>query len=112
MNVSDFYSGAFSAEFGNALSGVFDIRLRNGNNRNHEFSAQIGVLGLELAAEGPFKKGYNGSYLINYRYSTLSILNNLNINVSENTLPNYQDLSFKINLPEVFKPLIHRGSSV
>jgi len=99
LNVSDFYSGAFSAEFGNALSGVFDIRLRNGKNQKHEFSAQIGVLGLELAAEGPFKKGYNGSYLINYRYSTLSLLNDLNIQVSENTLPNYQDLSFKINLP-------------
>ena len=99
LNVSDFYSGAFSAEFGNALSGVFDIRLRNGNNQKHEFSAQLGVLGLELAAEGPFKKGYNGSYLINYRYSTLSLLNDLNIQVSKNTLPNYQDLSFKINLP-------------
>jgi hypothetical protein len=99
LDVSDFYSGAFSAEFGNALSGVFDIRLRNGNNQEHEFSAQLGVLGLELAAEGPFKKGYKGSFLINYRYSTFSILNNLNIEVSENALPSYQDLAFKMNLP-------------
>ena len=99
LNVSDFYLGAFSAEYGNALSGVFDISLRNGNNQNHQFSAQIGVLGLDLSAEGPFKKGYGGSFLINYRYSTLSILNDLNLQVSENALPNYQDLSFKVNLP-------------
>ena len=99
LDVSDFYSGAFSAEFGNALSGVFDIRLRKGNNKEHEYSAQLGVLGLELAAEGPFKKDYKGSFLFNYRYSTLSILNNLNIEVSENALPNYQDLSLKVNLP-------------
>ncbi|NQU34144.1 MAG: hypothetical protein HQ521_13000, partial [Bacteroidetes bacterium] len=56
-------------------------------------------LGAEFAAEGPFKEGYKGSYLINYRYSTLSILNNLGIEVSENALPNYQDLSFKFNFP-------------
>jgi len=99
LNVSDFYLGAFSAEYGNALSGVFDISLRNGNNQNHQFSAQLGVLGLDLSAEGPFKKGYGGSFLINYRYSTLSILNDLNIQVTENALPNYQDLSFKVNLP-------------
>ena len=99
LDVSDFYSGAFSAEFGNALSGVFDIRLRNGNNQEYEYSAQLGVLGLELAAEGPFKKGYGGSFLLNYRYSTLAILNNLNIQVSENTLPEYQDLALKVNLP-------------
>lgn len=99
LDVSDFYTGAFSGEYGNALSGVFDIKLRNGNNQEHEFSAQIGVLGIELAAEGPFRKGYKGSFLVNYRYSTLSLLNNLGIEVSENTLPNYQDLSFKANLP-------------
>ncbi|MFC2124690.1 carboxypeptidase-like regulatory domain-containing protein [Bacteroidota bacterium] len=96
---SDFYTGAFPAEFGGALSGVFDLNLRNGNNHDHEFTVQAGILGVDLSAEGPFKKGYNGSFLFNYRYSTLSILNNLNIQVSENALPNYQDLSFKFNLP-------------
>ncbi|MGL1885773.1 MAG: carboxypeptidase-like regulatory domain-containing protein [Reichenbachiella sp.] len=96
---SDFYTGAFPGEYGNALSGVFDINLRNGNNKENEFVIQVGVLGVDLSAEGPFKKGYDGSFLFNYRYSTLSILNNLNFEISENALPNYQDLSFKINLP-------------
>ena len=99
LTTSDFYTGAFPAEFGNALSGIFDLRLRNGNSKKHEFSAMAGVLGIDFSAEGPFRKGYNGSYLINYRYSTFSLMNNLNLQVSKNTLPNYQDLSFKINLP-------------
>jgi hypothetical protein len=96
---SDFYTGAFPAEYGNALSGVFDINLRNGNNKEHEFTIQAGVLGIDLSAEGPFKKGYNGSFLFNYRYSTLSLLNDMNIQVSENTISNYQDLSFKFHMP-------------
>jgi hypothetical protein len=99
LDNSDFYIGAFSAEYGNALSGVFDIKLRSGNYEEAEYSAQVGVLGIEGSAEGPFKKGYKGSYLVNYRYSTFSLLNSLGIEVSENALPNYQDLSFKLNLP-------------
>jgi hypothetical protein len=99
MSTSDFYTGAFPAEYGNALSGVFDMRFRNGNNQKREYTFQAGVLGLDLSAEGPFAEGYTGSYLFNYRYSTLSLLNIMNITVSENALPNYQDLSFKINLP-------------
>ena len=99
LGSSDFYTGAFPAEYGNALSGVFDIKLRNGNNQKHEFTLQAGVLGVDLSAEGPFKKGYDGSFLFNYRYSSLSILNDLKIQVTENALANYQDLSFKFNFP-------------
>ncbi|XOV94977.1 MAG: carboxypeptidase-like regulatory domain-containing protein [Bacteroidota bacterium] len=99
LGMSDFYTGAFPAEYGNALSGVFDINLRNGNNKTNEYTFQAGVLGVDLSAEGPFKKGDDASFLFNYRYSTLSILNNLNIQISENALPNYQDLSFKLNFP-------------
>ena len=99
LGSSDFYTGAFPAEYGNALSGVFDINLRNGNNQENEFTFQVGVLGIDLSAEGPFKKGYGGSYLFNYRYSTLSLLNDFGVEVSENSIADYQDLSFKINLP-------------
>ncbi|MEQ8472945.1 MAG: TonB-dependent receptor [Marinoscillum sp.] len=96
---SDFYTGAFSADYGNALSGIFDLKLRNGNNQEYEHTFQAGVLGFDFASEGPFKKDYAGSYLFNYRYSTLSLLNALNFEVSEGALPEYQDLSFKVNLP-------------
>jgi len=95
---SDFFTGAFPAEYGNALSGVFDMKLRKGNNEKHEFTFQAGFLGLDAAIEGPFKKGYAGSYLINYRYSTLSVLGKLGVPIGDATT-NFQDLAFNIYLP-------------
>jgi len=99
IGLSDFYTGAFPAEYGSALSGVFDIKFRNGNNQQREYAFQAGLLGIDFSAEGPFKKGYDGSYLFNYRYSTFALLDQLNFEISQNALPNYQDLSYKINLP-------------
>lgn len=94
---SDFFTGAFPAEYNNALSGVFDMAMRTGNNQKRETTVQLGIVGLENASEGPFKKGGRASYLYNYRYSTLALLTPL--------LPEgagsirYQDLSFKLNFP-------------
>jgi hypothetical protein len=95
---SEFYTAAFPAEFGNALSGVFDMKLRKGNNEQREYTFSVGILGTDIAAEGPFVKGGSSSYLVNYRYSTLSILNSLGI-VDFDGIPKYQDLSFKIHMP-------------
>ena len=95
---SDFMTGAFPAEYGNALSGVFDLKLRRGNNQKSEQTIQVGFLGTDLAVEGPFKKGYDGSYLVNYRYSTLSVLGKLGVNVGTATT-NFQDLSYNFYLP-------------
>lgn len=98
LSNSDFSTGAFAAEYGNALSGVFDLRLRKGNNEKREYTIQLGVLGMDVATEGPFKKGYEGSYLVNYRYSTLNVLGKIGIPIGDaNT--NFQDLSFNIYLP-------------
>jgi len=59
---------------------------------------QASVLGLDVATEGPFSNKYKGSYLVNYRYSTLSILENLGLQLGgANT--NFQDLSYNIYLP-------------
>lgn len=95
---SDFLTGAFPAEYGNALSGVFDLSLRNGNNENQEFTIQAGFLGLDVAAEGPIAKNYKGSYLINYRYSTLSVLSKIGLPLGD-FVTNFQDLSFHVYLP-------------
>ena len=99
MGTSDFFAGAFPAEFGNALSGVFDIKLRNGNNKTVEAAAQIGLLGVSAAVEGPFKKGYDGSFLVNYRYSTIGIIEDLGLIEPGDGAPNFQDLSFKMRMP-------------
>ncbi len=97
LTSSDFFTGAFPAELGNAMSGVFDLRFRKGNDEKRETTIGAGFLGLEVAAEGPFSKKSDASYLFNYRYSTLSILNALNIQVAGDALPTYQDLSFNLN---------------
>jgi hypothetical protein len=100
LGTSDFYTGAFPAEYGNALSGVFDIRFRKGNFAKREYSLQLGILGLQASLEGPFSKKYNGSYLINYRYSTLVMLNAIGLPVVDNALvPQFQDISYHIHLP-------------
>ncbi len=94
---SDFYTGAFVPEIGNALSGAFDLNLRNGNTEHHEYTVQVGALGVELATEGPFSKKSNASYIVNYRYSTLALLQSF-LDLG-GVLPKYQDGSFKVNLP-------------
>lgn len=95
---SDFMTGAFPAEYGNALSGVFDLKLRKGNNQKREYTVQAGLLGLDVAAEGPFSKNYKGSYLINYRYSTLELLSKIGLPVGD-FAQRFQDISYNISLP-------------
>lgn len=96
LDNSDFSTGAFSAEYGNALSGVFDLKLRHGNNQKREVTLQAGFLGLDAAIEGPMAKG--GSYLVNYRYSTLNLLGKMGVPIGDE-LTNFQDLSYVIFLP-------------
>ena len=97
---SDFSTGAFAAEYGNALSGVFDLKLRKGNREKREYTIKAGFLGVDFATEGPLSKsGQNGSYLVNYRYSTLSLLKNLGVDLDGGAPAQFQDLSFNISLP-------------
>ncbi|MCF7826553.1 MAG: TonB-dependent receptor [Candidatus Marinimicrobia bacterium] len=96
LDNSDFYTGAFPAEYGNALSGVFDMRLREGNREQREYTVQAGVLGLDLAAEGPIPGLSKASYLFNYRYSTLALIKDL---IPSEQIPEYSDLAYKISVP-------------
>lgn len=96
---SDFFMSAFPAEYGNSVSGIFDLKLRNGNNRQHEFTGQFGFLGTEVLAEGPFSKKSNASYLIMGRYSTLSMFQFMGIRIGTDAVPVYGDGAFKFNFP-------------
>ncbi len=100
LDKSDFLTGAFPAEYGNALSGVFDLQMRSGNNEKHEFLGQVGFNGFELGAEGPLSRKNNSSYIVNYRYSTLGVFSALGVNFGTGAaVPKYQDVSFKLDLP-------------
>lgn len=98
LEKSDFYTGAFSAEYGDVLSGVYDVRLRSGNNEKFEGIFGLGIMGTDVTLEGPLKKGYDGSFLVNYRYSTVSLIADLGL-VDVNGIPRYQDAAFKVTLP-------------
>jgi len=97
---SDFFTGAFPAEYGNAISGVFDLKMRNGNNEKREYVGQVGFNGFELGAEGPFSKKSKASYLLNFRYSTLELISKLGFDIGAGaSVPQYKDLSLKLNFP-------------
>ena len=101
LSNSDFFTGAFPAEYGDALSGVFDLRMRNGNNEKYEFTLQTGFNGLEAGAEGPISRSGGSSFLLNYRYSMLFLVDKIigTEALSVSAVPFYHDLSFKFNFP-------------
>lgn len=97
---SDFFTGAFPAQYGNAISGVFDLKLKKGNNEKYEFLGQIGFNGFEIGIEGPVKKEAGSSFIANYRYSTLGLMKELGINFGTGGgIPYYQDLTYNVVLP-------------
>lgn len=98
ISKSDFLTGAFPAQYGNALAGAFDIKLRNGNRDKAEYVAQVGFNGFEGGAEGPIGRNKKTSYLINYRYSTLGVFKELGLNLGTGTaVPIYQDVNYKLS---------------
>lgn len=95
ISKSDFLTSAFPAQYGNALAGVFDIRMRDGNKNKSEFMAQMGFNGFEGGAEGPI--GKKTSYLVNYRYSTLGVFQKMGIDFGTGSAtPIYQDINYKV----------------
>lgn len=98
LSNSDFFTGAFPAEYGNALAGVFDMKFRNGNADTREHAVQVGMMGIDVGSEGPFVTGKKATYVCNYRYSTTGLVSALGLIPSEQ-IPKYQDFSFKMHFP-------------
>lgn len=98
LDNAQFYNGVFPLAYGNAIGGVMDMRLRAGNNERREYTFQAGLIGIDLAAEGPFRKGGRSSYLVNYRYSFTGLLSDLGVPLGDETIK-FQDLSFNLVFP-------------
>lgn len=98
LGATRFYTGAFPVEFGDALGGVLDMRLRRGNDEKREWTLQAGLIGIDLAAEGPLNKKTGSSYLVNYRYSTVGLLQLMGLELGDEAI-NFQDLSFNLAFP-------------
>ncbi len=96
LSRSDFSTGGMPAEYGNAISGAFDVHFRKGNMNERQHRFKFGVLGIDFATEGPINNG-KSSYLVNYRYSTLGLLTANGIYlVGERVENTFQDLSFNL----------------
>ncbi len=98
LGTSRLLTGNLPMDRGNALGGIMDMNLRPGNNTEQEWTVQAGLIGLDVATEGPFSKGKRGSYLANYRYSTLGLLSAAGVELGDEAI-NFQDLSLHVTLP-------------
>lgn len=96
LKTAKFYTAAFPARYNNGTSGVFDLYMRQGNTKKHNHSISLGVLGLEASTEGPLSKSKKHSYLVSYRYSTLTVLNKMGLNTVGVDLPTFQDVNYKL----------------
>ncbi len=98
LKTSDFLTGAWPAEYGNATSAVFDINLRSGNSSKAEQDFQLNVFsGLEAMVEGPLNNKNNGAaYLAGYRYAFAQIAQQLGVNIGTKAVPHYEDWVFNI----------------
>ena len=96
---SDFFTSTFNANYSNALSGVFDVKMRPGNNSKHENILQLGSVFEELTLEGPLSKKSNASYIVNYRYGFSSLVDKLGLIDTEGDHITFQDFSWKLNMP-------------
>ncbi len=87
----DFYSGAFPADRGNALSSVFEFKLKDGAADKHHETLTLSSSDLAATYEGPI--GKKTTFISSYRYSYLQEFFKL---IGVPVLPAYQDFQFKV----------------
>lgn len=86
----NFYSGAFPANRGNALSSVLEFRQVDGNRERLKFKGSVGASDLALTLDGPL--GERTTYIASVRRSYLQFLFSA---IGLPFLPTYNDFQFK-----------------
>ena len=87
----DFFSGAFPANRGNALSSVFEFKQKDGRDDRVGFRGTVGASDLALTLEGPI--GDKTTFLVSARRSYLQFLFGL---LELPFLPSYWDFQTKV----------------
>lgn len=87
----NFYSAAFPANRGNALSSVLDFKLQDGNKENMTLRGVIGASDIGLSANGPL--GKKTTWQVSIRRSYLQFLFDM---IGLPFLPTFTDAQFKI----------------
>ncbi|MBB5395894.1 TonB-dependent receptor [Mucilaginibacter sp. AK015] len=91
INEVDFYSGAFPANRGNALSSVFEFKQKDGPTDRQHATLTLGSSDFAASLAGPL--GKKTTFISSYRYSYLQGLFKL---LGLPFLPSYQDFQFKL----------------
>ena len=76
INSINIYKGEFPARYGGRLSGILDIRLKEGSKSSTKQTLQLGLLSTEYKIEGPVKKD-TSSYLISIRRCNVDVFTRL-----------------------------------
>ena len=90
---SELYKGGIPARFGGRLSSILDVRTRDGNNKEFEGEAGIGLLASSIQVEGPIKKN-ESSYIFSARRSYVDLF----LRAADNdNLVYFYDVNAKVN---------------
>ena len=95
LKETQFYNGYMPSAFGNAMGGTINMDFKKGNMNHWEMTSQIGLIGLELGAEGPLIQN-KASLVANYRYSAVGALTGLGVDFGGEEI-NYQDASLMMD---------------
>lgn len=91
--------GGFPAKYGGRSGSVLDIVTNDGNRKEYEGLASVGILSARGSIEGPLPKN-KGSWAASYRRTYLDYVIDAVRNVSDMDLPDYYfyDANAKVNL--------------
>ncbi len=91
----EFFAGGYPAEYGDRMSGVVDIRFREGDRSNYHVSTDMNLAGFGLIVEGPL--GSRGSFVGSGRKSFLEVLSRVtDFTGPSSSVPRYYDTQGKI----------------
>lgn len=96
-----FYKGAFPAQYGNVLSGIYDMSLRTGSSQFFRHSAYVSNLDVNVNSEGYFYRKSKSSYIVGLRVSNIALIDKIYSGYREllGGIPNLYDGSFQLNFP-------------
>lgn len=106
VNNIDFYSGAFPAEYNNGMSGVLDVRMRDGNPKKWQGFMELSLTDLEFLVEGPLSNDPESTtqdtFLMSFRRTYYDLAAKLFLDRSGVQLPYFYDthIRFKFQLDE------------
>lgn len=83
----DFFSGGFNSKYGNALSSIMSINLREGNREENDYQLDLNIAGMSAQGEGPINNG-KGSWMVSARHNFSDIMLKLQNEKEQKTIFN------------------------